>query len=105
MVAFPITEAQLIELFVGAVLFGLHMTSTGSCIYTLVSQKKPNTSRTVALSLILLINAAFDVSLQFYDILQAFVFYNGPGGAADEFEHASSWLNISKVPRNMLDFD
>ena len=56
--------------------------------YTLISQKKPNTSRTVALSLILLINAAFDVSLQFYDMLQAFVFYK------DEFEHASSWLNI-----------
>lgn len=104
MPAFPITEAQVTGLFVESVFFGIHLITFGSCMQALM----PATDKQwrglgnvnwamLVVSLFLLANAAFDVSLGFYHNLKAFVFFKGSGGPVQELTNISDWINVSKV--------
>ncbi|KAF8874701.1 hypothetical protein CPB84DRAFT_1689991 [Gymnopilus junonius] len=100
MANFPITKAQLVEFFVRSILFGLHMASTGFCIQSLLSKREQEGRmnwRILILSVVLIANATLNISIQLYEIIQAFVLYAGPGGPSFQFEHVSLWINISKV--------
>jgi hypothetical protein len=102
MAEFPITEAQITGLFIESVLFGVHLISVGYCTRALVSTRTrwkradEISWAMLCVSLVLLANATFDVTLGFYHNLQAFVFYTGQGGAVQEFTDISNWINVSK---------
>jgi len=99
----PITEAQLIGLFIEAILFGIHLITLGFCLHTLFTSGRRWRRRDevhwgmLTVSLALFGVAAFDIALGFYHDLKAFVFYTGEGGAIAEFTDISDWINITKV--------
>ena len=100
---FPITEAQIVALFLGGILFGVHLVSSGYCIRALILEdKRPKQVnninwRMLAVCVILLFIGALDLSLEFYDILKAFVFSVGKETPTEVLFDISSWLNVTKV--------
>ncbi|KDR70445.1 hypothetical protein GALMADRAFT_76235 [Galerina marginata CBS 339.88] len=101
----PITEAHLIELFVESIMYGVHAVSAGYCIRTLLcTRNRWKTAHEIswamfAVATTLLVNATFNVILQFHHTLKAFVFSTGPGGPLQSFLDISDWENIAKIYR------
>ncbi|EJF60321.1 hypothetical protein DICSQDRAFT_171278 [Dichomitus squalens LYAD-421 SS1] len=97
---FPIDVAQIVALFLESMFYGLYLVSFGMCMYTmLLKSRSRHRQRTVFLvvALLLFIFATLDVALLLRHVLDAFVWYHGPGGAIGEFSDISYWVNAMKT--------
>ncbi|KAJ7749572.1 hypothetical protein DFH07DRAFT_555271 [Mycena maculata] len=104
MVDFPITEAQLVGLFLESVFWGFYLVTLVLCLRTLLFNanlefKRPNTLTWTMLSVTVLMGtfATVDVATGLLHNTQAFVLYKGQGGATQEFSNISDWVNIIRT--------
>ncbi|KAM5545852.1 hypothetical protein V8D89_000890 [Ganoderma adspersum] len=97
---FPIDVAQIVALFLESLFYGLYLVSFGMCMWTmLVKSRSRQGQRNVFLivALLLFVFATLDVALLLRHVLDAFVWYHGPGGAIGEFSDISYWVNAMKT--------
>jgi hypothetical protein len=103
MPAFPVDEAQLLSLFFESVAYGVYLVTFGMCIRALLWSSVPEKgSRPVKWPSVIMAGAMFvcatlDTVFNLRHNLDAFVFYKGGGGAIQEFEHMSYWVNVGQV--------
>ena len=92
-----ISEAQLIALFLESVFWGIHFVTFISCLNTLFRDVDHGYSMharrnfIVGASSVLLLVATFDVALLVHNVLDAFIYFDGPGGATERFDNMESW--------------
>jgi len=100
---FPVTEAQIVALFMESVFYGIYLVSLFYCMRALlwsqVNRKMKNDINwpMLVVTLLLATFATLDVAFGLRHVLDAFIFYKGPGGAATELEDISYWVNVMKV--------
>lgn len=102
MPSFPVTEAQIVALFMEAVSYGIYVVTLALCIRALFwdrqgTRKKAVNWPMVVVMVLMAVFATLDMSLGLKHNLDAFIFYTGPGGAAAEFDNISYWVNVMKV--------
>ena len=99
--AFPVTEAQIVALFMEAVTYGVYVVTLAMCIRSLFWDRQGlKTKINWAMVIVMVLMAIFstlDVALGLRHNLDAFIFYSGPGGPAAEFDNISYWVNVMKV--------
>ncbi|PCH39050.1 hypothetical protein WOLCODRAFT_134699 [Wolfiporia cocos MD-104 SS10] len=98
---FPITEAQLVALFMQAVSYGVHLVTFTICIWTLFRTTSAGYRKSInwpwfIIAVTLFAVGTVDVSFNFYHNMIAFVYYTGPGGAIVPFQEISNWLNVMR---------
>ncbi|KAJ7709453.1 hypothetical protein B0H17DRAFT_915723 [Mycena rosella] len=95
---FPITEAQLVGSFVESVFWGFYLITLVLCLRTLLF-KRPTKYIWAMLAVTLWMGtfATVDVATGLLHNIQAFVLYQGQGGAAQEFSKISDWVNIIRT--------
>ncbi|KAJ7452120.1 hypothetical protein B0H11DRAFT_2074364 [Mycena galericulata] len=101
---FPITEAQIVGLFLESVFWGFYLITFILCLRSLLFgsnwQLKRLSEINWAMLLVALAMCSFatlDVALGLMHNIEAFVLYTGPGGALEEFSNISDWVNIMKT--------
>ena len=70
------------------------------CMYTMfIAPKYRQGRRNVFLIVVLLffVFATLDIALLLRHVLDAFIWYQGPGGAVAEFSDVSYWVNAMKM--------
>jgi len=97
---FPITEAQLVALFMESVSYGIHVVTFAQCMYTwFVVRHSRGNSKTwpwMSVAVILFAIGTLDVSFNLAHNIMAFIFSSGEGGAEIAFEHSSNWVNVMR---------
>lgn len=102
---FPVTEAQLTSLFLQSICYGVLVITFGFCLHSLLNRdgrlRKSSEIHWLMLGVTIFafILSSFDLALNFYNNLKAFVFYTGKGGPIEVFSKISDWVNVSKVCR------
>lgn len=101
---FPITEAQIVGLFLESVFWGFYIITFVLCLRSLLFEatwelKRPSKLNwpMLLVTLAMCIFATLDVAIGLMHNIEAFVLYTGPGGALEEFSNISDWVNIIKV--------
>ncbi|KAM5545449.1 hypothetical protein V8D89_000487 [Ganoderma adspersum] len=97
---FPIDVAQIVALFLESLFYGLYLVSFGMCMYTMLTSSQPRRgqrSMFLVVALLLFVFATLDVALLLRHVLDAFIWYQGPGGALAEFSDISYWVNVMKT--------
>ncbi|KAJ6506927.1 hypothetical protein C8R45DRAFT_1069831, partial [Mycena sanguinolenta] len=96
--------AELIEHSVGCMLYGIYVVTFGIAERRLLITdsgrwKRRSEIRWVMLvvSILLFVNVTVDMSVATITLLDAFVFYTGPGGAAHIFSNGSGWQTMTKT--------
>ncbi|KIP07585.1 hypothetical protein PHLGIDRAFT_412673 [Phlebiopsis gigantea 11061_1 CR5-6] len=100
MADFPVDEAQIVALFMESVFYGLYLVTFGMCMYVmLVKGRSSARQRAVflAVALAMFAVASLDAVLLLIHVLDAFIWYRGPGGAIGEFDEISYWVNAMKT--------
>ncbi|KAF8208510.1 hypothetical protein K438DRAFT_1712167 [Mycena galopus ATCC 62051] len=104
MADFPITEAQLVGLFLESVFWGIYLVTFFLCLRALLfnAELEPRRLRDLnwpmlALVFVMGTFATLDVVVGLLHNIQAFVMFKGPGGAAADFSNISDWVNIVKT--------
>ncbi|KAJ7456041.1 hypothetical protein B0H11DRAFT_2322293 [Mycena galericulata] len=100
-----LSEAQLLGNWFETLTYGMYLVTCGFCARTLLCigpedrWRRPSEVRWLILSvgIALFVVATFDVIIGFLHILQAFAFYTGGGGAAQELSDISGWINVAKT--------
>ena len=78
---------------------GLYLVTFGMCMYImLVKSRSRNRQRVIfiVVAVLLGIVATLDVALLLRHVLDAFIWYTGPGGPNGEFSDISYWVNAMK---------
>ncbi|KAH9913025.1 uncharacterized protein B0H18DRAFT_888962 [Fomitopsis serialis] len=98
--AFPITEAQLVALFMESVSYGIHVVTFAQCMYTWFTVRHSRgTSKTwpwMFVAVILFAIGTLDVSFNLAHNIMAFVLYSGKGGAEYQFNDMSNWVDVMR---------
>ncbi|KAJ7211409.1 hypothetical protein GGX14DRAFT_363024 [Mycena pura] len=96
--------AELIEQFVGCMLYGIYLVTFGIAERRLLTTDSGRWRRRseirwvmLVVSILLFVNATVDISVATITLLDAFVFYTGPGGDAHIFSHGSGWQTMTKT--------
>ncbi|KAJ7924310.1 hypothetical protein B0H13DRAFT_2654889 [Mycena leptocephala] len=96
--------AELIEHSIGCMLYGIYVVTFGIAERRLLTTdsgrwKRRSEIRWVMLvvSILLFVNVTVDMSVATITLLDAFVFYTGPDGAAHIFSHGSGWQTMTKT--------
>ena len=79
---------------------GLYLVSFGVCMYTILvksGSRQGQYNVFLIMTLLLFVFATLDVALLLRHVLDAFIWYNGPGGAIAEFSEISYWVNAMKT--------
>lgn len=107
--SFPIDEAQLVALFMESVAYGVYLVTLGQCLRILLwgsasrdgglSLKRNINWPMLIVALLLATFATLDVAFGLRHVLDAFIYYKGPGGAKAEFANISYWIQVMKVRR------
>lgn len=99
--AFPISEAQLVAMFMEAVTYGIYLVTFFLCMRALLDgrdgERKHYNWPMICVVLGMFVLATLDVALTLRRALEAFVFYQGPGGATMYYERISLWSNVIQV--------
>ena len=99
--AFPVDEAEIVAMFAGCVSYGIYLVTFGMCIHALfwgpTGRKERYNWSLVAVAAGMFIFATLDIAFALRHNLDAFIFYQGPGGPTAEFEDISDWVNVMKV--------
>ncbi|TCD61071.1 hypothetical protein EIP91_009075 [Steccherinum ochraceum] len=97
MAAFPLDLAQLIALFVQSVLYGVFLVSFAMCLHALWNSQLPSSGQKrmfVVVTLLLFVFATSGVAFGLRHVIDAFIYYHGSGGAAQELSDISYWVNV-----------
>ncbi|KAF8191516.1 hypothetical protein K438DRAFT_1830649 [Mycena galopus ATCC 62051] len=101
---FPITEAQIVALFLESVFWGIYLVTFFLCLRSLLFDSNLDWKRfaninwpMLIVTMIMSVFATLDVAVGLLHNIQAFIQYTGSGGAAEEFSHISDWVNIVKT--------
>lgn len=98
---FPLDEAQIISTWMGAVTFGIMLVTFFICIRTLLSSDSALSRISfrvlLGVSIAMAILDGLDKSLQLRHILDAFVYYKGPGGPLGLLNDTRNWVNFTKT--------
>jgi hypothetical protein len=101
---FPITEAQIVALFMESVFWGIYLVtfflSLRSLLFTNNFERRRFSTINWPMVVVVFAMCSFatlDVAVGLLHNIQAFVLYKGAGGAAEEFSNISDWVNITKV--------
>lgn len=104
---FAMAQAQLAALFMQSVAYGVHMVTFGACMYSWF--RRPSDSRSsmrwMVVAVAFFVIGTCDVSFNFYHNILAFIEYKGRGGANEEFQDASSWVNVMRVSETYTSHD
>ncbi|KAJ7719942.1 hypothetical protein B0H16DRAFT_1386994 [Mycena metata] len=99
----PITEAQILGLFLESVFWGMYLITFVYCLRTLLfglnfEIKRPSEINwpMVVITLLMCVLATLDTAVGLLHLIQAFVLYTGPGGPTEEFSNISDWINVVK---------
>ena len=74
--------------------------SFGMCMYTMLIKARYRQGRRnvfLIVALLFFVFATLDVALLLRHVLDAFIWYRGPGGAIAEFSDISYWVNVMKT--------
>jgi hypothetical protein len=101
---FPITEAQIVALFLESVFWGFYLVTFVPCLHLLLFKSSWELKRLseinwpmLLVALGMCVFATLDVAIGLMHNIQAFVLYSGVGGALEEFSNISDWVNVVKV--------
>ncbi|KAH8088915.1 hypothetical protein BXZ70DRAFT_899246 [Cristinia sonorae] len=99
---FPIDIAQIVALFLESIFYGIYLVTFGLCLYILLFSAHTRHRHRLLNPFLLIAIAMFtiatlDVALLLRHILDAFIYYKGPGGAQAEFADISYWVNVTKT--------
>jgi len=100
--AFEITAAQIVALFMEAIFYGIYLVTFGSCMRVLLwkdgwFKRLAAINKTmVTTALLMMVFATLDVGLGLRHNLDAFVYTNGGRTPAAEFAQISYWVNVMK---------
>lgn len=102
MAGFAMAQAQLAALFMQSIAYGVHMVTFAACMYSWF--RRPSGSRSsirwMVVAVAFFVIGTCDVSFNLYHNILAFIDYKGRGGANEEFQDASSWVNVLRVCRS-----
>ncbi|PCH39048.1 hypothetical protein WOLCODRAFT_141083 [Wolfiporia cocos MD-104 SS10] len=97
---FPVTEAQLVALFMQSVTYGIHVATFCICLLTLFQTSRANNRGFawpwLVVAVVLFAIGTIDVIFNFYHNLIAFILYTGPGGPSVPFGDISNWLSVMR---------
>lgn len=103
MAPLPVAESQLLAQFFESIFWGIYVITLGFCLTALLRTQnrwkglseisKPMLIVTILMGCV----ATFDLCLTFVINLNAFVFYDGPGGPKAAFDDTSGWLDVMGV--------
>ena len=83
------------------------MVTFGACMYSWF--RRPSGSRSsmrwMIVAIAFFVIGTCDVSFNFYHNILAFIDYKGSGGANEEFQDASTWVNVMRVRDSLLGGD
>jgi len=104
---FPVNEAQIVALFMESVAYGVYMVTFAFAVRILFFTKRfkwssVNNWALASATLALAIFATLDVALGLRHCLDAFIFYQGPGGSNAEFADISYWVNVMKTVNSLM---
>ncbi|KAJ7613535.1 hypothetical protein FB45DRAFT_802866 [Roridomyces roridus] len=88
---------QLLTQFLECIFWGIYIVTLGFCLRALLRWKTNSgeISKTMlVVTLLMACVATFDMVLTFLINLNAFVFYDGPGGPKAAFDNTSGWMDI-----------
>ncbi|KZT10979.1 uncharacterized protein LAESUDRAFT_755608 [Laetiporus sulphureus 93-53] len=104
MTNFPITEGQLLSLFLQSIGYGVHAVTYVICVWALVGSARGKGRGVnwlfLGIATALFVVGTLDVSFNFYHVLKAFIFYKQ--GATAEFERMSEWVNVLRSVFNFV---
>ncbi|KAI0060440.1 hypothetical protein BV25DRAFT_1917787 [Artomyces pyxidatus] len=89
----PIDIVILIGVLLTGILYGIHLVTFGKVVRVLLSKKRSRKSRRLhflAATLLLLIVGTGYIALSFRHVLDAFVWYKGPGGPIGQLSHVAN---------------
>ncbi|KAF9016261.1 hypothetical protein BDZ89DRAFT_1166345 [Hymenopellis radicata] len=103
--AMPITEAQLLGMFLESVFLGFFLITFVQCIAILLRDTSRSGWRSLrsinwpmlVVAILLFVFATLDVALSVVHNIQAFVFYSGEDGPTGDFSQISDWINIMRT--------
>ncbi|KAJ3981915.1 hypothetical protein F5890DRAFT_1532883 [Lentinula detonsa] len=104
-ITFDITAAQNVALFMECILYGVYLVSLGYCLRALLlepfeqglQRKKHINWVMLMVALLLCLFATLNVAFGLRHNLDAFSYYHGPGGATEELNDISYWVNVMKT--------
>jgi hypothetical protein len=103
--SFPLAEARILALFGESILYGGFILTCVSCWMTLLRRDR-HTSHIrwgmITIAFVLFITATLHLALCCYQVISAFVFYEGPGGAIVPLADITSWDNVLTVCTSFL---
>ncbi|KAH7889178.1 hypothetical protein F5I97DRAFT_1934143 [Phlebopus sp. FC_14] len=100
---FPVTAAQIVALFSESVLYGVYLVTLFHCLRALLWSESDGRFKSqinwsmLIPALLLCLFATLDVAFGLRHLLDAFVYYQGPGGPAEELSDISYWVNVMKI--------
>ncbi|TFY75243.1 hypothetical protein EWM64_g8769 [Hericium alpestre] len=99
MATFNIAEAHLVALFLESLFYGIFLVTFGQCILALTrSRRTPKQKSTFfVITLFFFLFGTLDIAFLMRQILEAFIYYDGPGGANTRLEDISDWVNVMRT--------
>lgn len=79
---------------------GLYLVSFGMALYSLLMSGKSSRSQRnylLVVVFLLFLFATLDVAFLLRHVLDAFIYYKGPGGAIGELSNISYWVSVMKT--------
>ncbi|KAJ7431323.1 hypothetical protein FB451DRAFT_1157165 [Mycena latifolia] len=100
---FLIDSAQIVGLFMETLLYGVYLVTLVPCLYALLWSPADHHFKNrihwsmLTAAILMFTFATLDVTFGLRHNLDAFVYYTGPGGAKEELENISYWVNVMKT--------
>ena len=101
--SFPVDEAQIVALFMESVFYGIYLVTLAQCLRALLWSPLENKFKSrlnwpmLVVTILLAVFATLDAAFGLRHLLDAFIFWKGPGGAIEELNNISYWVNVMKV--------
>ncbi|KAF7345260.1 Carboxylic ester hydrolase [Mycena sanguinolenta] len=101
MASLSLPAAELVAHTVGGVLYGIYLVTLGIAGRKILFSRgwKRRTATNwinVVVLVVLFTNGTLNFVVSTIEVIQAFVLYTGPGGAAEFFAHGSGWQTLTK---------
>jgi len=106
--AFGISEAQILGLWLETLFLGVNLVSFGFAVHAFLFNARGGTRRPAKdinwflflMCIFLCFTSIFDTGVGLAHNIDAFIKYKGPGGSDEHFHNISNWVNVAKVGRN-----
>ncbi|KAH9841155.1 uncharacterized protein C8Q71DRAFT_890987 [Rhodofomes roseus] len=103
---FPISEAELVALFMESVTWGIQIVTFTQCVWALFETAKGGPRRVnvtlLTWAIALFVWGTLDISFSVYRNLTAFIYYTGPGGSNEIFNQISDYATVLRSVWNFL---